>query len=195
MTEPSNRIQDLPLVRDFHRYHGSLSDHQLPAARDRYEYLYKRRDELFDKVRNGMLVLNSASLLAVLTAINNEQVLKGKFGVTVTELAMAACAFALGLVLAAAGFFLEANRTQHEVALQFGRLICQMQLHSILDSRLTEESEEQFREIMQSVHELPPADFKYSLVALVATHSAGGLWVGGIALLVWKMSSVIGWTH
>ena len=65
MSEQPQSDQKPPLMSDVRRYLNSTNRHQLSIAETRYEYLLQRRDQLFDKVRNGLLALNSASLLAV----------------------------------------------------------------------------------------------------------------------------------
>jgi hypothetical protein len=182
-----------PLMSDVRRYLDSTNKHQLSIAETRYEYLLQRRDQLFDKVRNGLLALNSASLLAVLTALGNPTVSSGKFGLSVNDLAAAACAFAVCLILACVGFWIETNRMQGEVATQFDRMLRHQNLRGMLDSTFTAEHDAQCHEAMKEVHKLPPKDFGHSKFEIIVTNTAGGIWIGGMAVLIMRVGALIHW--
>ena len=156
------RAESPPLLRDFYRFQASVNEFELPLARAKYEYLCNRRDSLFDKVRTGAIVLNAASLTAVIAALGNPTVAEGKFALSTTDLAFSACAFITGLISGALGFWLEANRSHEELAKQFGRTSIQMNMRGFLDSAATDETQESLGKQIKESGEIPIQDFNIS---------------------------------
>ena len=184
---------ELPKVRDVQCYLDSVNKFELPLAQHRYEYLRERRDLLFDKLRTGSIVLNAAALTAVLTALGNPAVAKGKFGLDISTLAFSSVCYLTGLILGVIGYWIEAQRTQGELATQFDRMSRQMRLRGHLDNTYTESNSASAKEAMTEVHELPQRDFGYSWTATLATNCAGGAWIGGTVAVLWKLNVLITW--
>ena len=181
------------LVCDEQRYTDSLSRHQLSAARARYEYLLGRRDKLQDQLRVGALAINAASLLGVFTALGTDIVAQAKFGVSVSDLAYSAACFILGTIMAGMGAVIESWRAPGEAAEQFDRLSREENLRASLDSELNDETRVRFKTQRDHLHELPPADFNYSLPATWATNLAYGAWLAGMILPLWRLGALIKW--
>lgn len=182
---------ELPKVRDVQCYLDSVNEFELALAERRYEYLHSRRDTLFDKLRTGSIVLNAASLTAVLTALGNPTVAKGKFGLDISTLASSSAFFILGLILGVVAFWIEAQRTQGELATQYDRMSRQMRLRGALANPYTESNGAAVSDAMTKVHELPTKDFNYSRIEALATNCAGGAWIGGTCGILWKLAGLI----
>lgn len=181
------------LVRDAFRFLSSANEHQLELAKARYTYAYARRDAAFDKLRYGLVLLTTASLLAVLTALGNDTVRSGKFGLTIADLAFSASAFALGSILAAVAIWHENIRMQGELSDHFVRLSRYEDLRAILDSELTKESVARCEELMAAAHKVPPRDFEHSKLEVYATNWAGATWIAGVSVVIWRVASLIDW--
>jgi len=181
------------LVRDEQRYSDSLSRHQLPAARTRYEYLLERRDKIQDQLRIGAMAINAASLLGVFTALGTDVVSQAKFGVSVSDLAYSAACFILGTISAGVGAVIESWRVPAVAAEQFDRLSREESLRASLDNELNDQNRTHFKTQMDRLHELPPADFGYSLPATWATNLAYGAWLAGMLLPLWRLGTLIKW--
>ncbi|EKU74618.1 hypothetical protein HMPREF9718_02146 [Sphingobium yanoikuyae ATCC 51230] len=187
---------DFPrLVRDEQRYSDSLSKSHLPAARARYDYLLERRDKIQDQLRIGAMAVNAASLLGVLTALGTNLVSQSKFGVSISDLAYSAACFMLGTILAGAGAVIESWRVPGEAAEQFDRLSREESLRASLDTELNDLNRAQFIDQRDYLHELPPADFGYSLPAAWATTFAYGAWLAGMIMPLWRLSAMIKWLN
>lgn len=182
-----------PLLKDVFRYQAGVNAFELQLAKAKYEYLCSRRDNLFDKVRTGSIVLNAASLTAVLTALGNPVVAQGRFGLSTTVLAFSASAFIIGVVSGALGFWFEANRSHKELALQFERMSIQMNMHGFLESPETDNSVELLGQQISLSGEKPIQDFDISHAALIATNIAGGAWIAGALLPLWRIGSLVSW--
>lgn len=181
------------LVCEEQRYTDSLSKHHLPAARARYDYLIERRDKIQDQLRIGALAVNAASVLGIFTALGTNVVAQAKFGVSVSDLAFSAACFMLGIILAGTGAVFESWRVPGEAAEQFDRLCREENLRASLDTELTDQNREHFVKQRERLHELPPADFGYSLPAIWATNLAYGAWLAGMILPLWRLSALIKW--
>lgn len=180
-------------VKDIYKFHAAISESQLPASRARYEYLLTRKDQISDRIRSGSIVLNAASLVGVFTALSTEAIAKGAFGITVPDLAFSACCFIIGLIGGVLGIVFESYRLPNEAAEQFDRLSRQENYNGTLNQIFTPENEENFRARMEDLHALPPRDFGFSLPSSLSVNFAGGAWIAGMLLPLWKVGSLIEW--
>lgn len=190
---PATEIEkrNVPLLKEIFRFQAGVNEFELPLARAKYEYLCNRRDSLFDKVRTGAIVLNAASLTATLTALGNPAVALGKFALSSADLAFSACAFIVGLIAGVMGFWIETNRSHAELAQQFGRMSAQMNMKGFLESEATEAFEIKIGEQISEFEKNPIQDFNISVWALIATNLAGGAWVAGSLLPLFRLGSLI----
>lgn len=181
------------LVRDVQAYLDSTVNSRLPRSAARYDYLLQRRDQTNDRIRTGLIVLNSASLLGVLTALGTDVIAEERFAIGISDLVFSACCFILGAIFAASAVMVESWRLPEEAAEQFDRLSRDEALRAALDNHLTEANLDSCRDRMQDVHQLPPADFQYSPSAMWLANMAGGSWLAGLVLPLWKIASLIVW--
>ena len=181
------------LVRDLQRYVDSVAKSQLPVAQAHYAYLLERKDRSNDRIRTGLIVINSASLLGVLTALGTEAISSQQFGIGIGDLAFSASAFILGTMLAAAAVMVDSWRLPEEAAVQYDRVSRQENLRAALDTELNEDNLVNFRLRMEDVHALPQKDFEYSPIATVLTNFAGGAWLAGTTLPLFKIGALIDW--
>lgn len=182
-----------PLLRDIFRYNDAFSENETRLVASRYDYLLNRRDQFQDRVRNGTLILNSVSLLGVLTALGTDMIGAGKFGVTISDLAFAAAAFILGLILGVAGMYAENLRLPGEAARQYDRLARQMRQRAILNEVANERNVELHKGLMDEVHAMPQSDFEVSHWSLAFTNFSAGAWLAGVALPLFSIISLIEW--
>lgn len=181
------------LVRDLFRFSDSVSSHRLQAARARYQYLLERKDRTSDHIRTGLILLNAASLLGVLTALGTDVVAQDRFGIRVSDMAYSACCFMLGMIAAGLSVMIDSWRLPGEAATQFDRVSREENYRGVLDSESSEKNVALLGERMEEVHALPPADFGFSHAANITLNLAGGAWLAGILLPLWRVGSLIAW--
>jgi hypothetical protein len=180
-----------PLVRDVFRYHASISESQLPAARSRYDYLIARRDQINDRIRTGSLALNAASLVGVFTALSTSSIADGRFGISLVDLGYSAFCFMCGLIGSVLGIVFDSYRLDIEAAEQFDRLSRQERYRGALDAVLTKDAEDFLEESMNEVNQLPPQDFRQSLPSILAINFSGGAWIMGMLLPLWEVAKFL----
>jgi len=191
--DPLEKLLRRPLIREMFRHANSLSENSLTAAEARYDYLIERRDRSNDRIRTGLIILNSASLLGVLTALGTDAIAAERFGIGITDLALSASTFILGTMLAATAVMIESWRLPSEAALQFDRLTREKLLRASLDVHLDEKGVTYFEERLASLHELPPKDFEFSRTANWLTNVAGGVWLAGMAIPLYRIGGLVDW--
>lgn len=181
------------LVKDAQRFLASTTASRLHAAQNRYDYLIERRDRMNDRVRTGLILLNSASLLGVLTALGTELIATAEFGIDVADLAFSASCFITGSILAAAALMWETWTVAPQAAKQFDRLSRLENLQGTLDLELSGNSLDDCRKRMNEVHALPPEDFAFSHLANWLGNFAAGAWLAGMSLPLIRIASLIDW--
>lgn len=185
-----------PRLRDAYRYNDSFNAMEVATADRRFEQLIERRERLIERSRFGILALNGASAVGILSSY---QRLHSELGIDPRS---ALVFFAVGMVLALVSIHFETIFVGNRAAHMFGHLSLLRRIRATLDDHLTERNETKFGEQLEDLEERSnrdsltrielddskdglPNDFAYSPIALITLNFAGGAWIGGIlAVLV-----------
>ena len=182
-------------LRDAYPYNDSFNAMEVSTADRRFEQLIERRERLIERSRFGILALNGASTIGVLSTYRE---MRPELDI---DPRFALMFFAGGMILALMSIFLETNFVGHRAAQMFGHLSSLRRMRATLDDYLTEKSEkrlgEQFEEIAErskrgSITKIElddskdglPSDFAYSPAALIALNFAGGAWISGVLIML-----------
>lgn len=183
-----------PRLRDAFPYNDSFNAMEVATADRRFEQLIERRERLIERSRFGILALNGASVIGVLSSYESLRALAG------TEPRFALAFFVAGMVFALLSIHFETNFVGSRAAHMFGHLSRLRRIRSTLDDRLTNETadrlDEQLREIevrssrqslaikLDETKDGLPNDFAFSPLAMLSFNFAGGAWIGGVGLLL-----------
>lgn len=184
-----------PRLRDAYPYNDSFNAMEVATADRRFEQLIERRERLIERSRFGILALNGASAIGILSSY---QGLQSQLGMDPrTALAF----FAVGMILALVSIHFETIFVGNRAAHMFGHLSELRTIRATLDGHLTEQGEDSLQQQLGDMRERSerdsvtkielddskdglPNDFAYSPAALITLNFAGGAWIGGI-LAVW----------
>lgn len=100
---------------------AAIADANLAIDREAYERIIKRRDDVGDKLRFGVITLNAGSLLALLSALGGDGNAAQWLGFTKDNAALSAAAFVAGLVLSSVAIIIEQNRATREAGDAYAR--------------------------------------------------------------------------
>ncbi len=192
MTDPN------PRLRDAYPYNDIFNAMELATADRRFEQLIERRESLIERSRFGILALNGASTIGILSSY---QGLRSELGIDPRSALML---FAVGMILALLSIFFEINFVGSRAAHMFGHLSLLRRTRATLDDHLTERSEKRFEEQLKQLEERSernsitkielddskdglPNDFAYSPAALITLNFAAGAWVGGVLAMLFAL--------
>ena len=184
----------IPRLRDAYPGNDSFNAMELATADRRFEQLIERRERLIERSRFGVLALNGASTVGLISSYQG--VKSAGF-----EPSSALVFFAVGMILALLSIFFETLFVGARAAHMFGHLSSLRSIRATLDDRLTERGEKILAEQLQAMGERAeresitkielddakdglPNDFAYSPLALVTLHSAAGAWIGGVLAML-----------
>lgn len=182
-------------LRDAYPYNDSFNAMEVATADRRFEQLIERRERLIERSRFGILALNGASTIGILSTYRE---LRPEVGI---DLRYALMFFAGGMILALLSIFFETNFVGHRAAQMFGYLSFLRRTRATLDDYLTEKTEKRLGEQLDEMEERSkrgsitkielddskdglPSDFAYSPAALIALNFAGGAWIGGVLTML-----------
>ena len=182
-------------LRDAYPYNDSFNAMEVATADRRFEQLIERRERLIERSRFGILALNGASAIGILSTY---QGLRSELGI---DPRFALMFFAGGMISALLSIFFETNFVGSRAAQMFGHLSSLRRMRATLDDYLTEKSEKRFGEQLEVVEERSkrgpitkielddskdglPSDFAYSPAALIALNFAGGAWISGVLAML-----------
>lgn len=189
MSDPDLRL------RDAYPYNDSFNAMEVATADRRFEQLVERREKLIERSRFGVLALNGASTIGVLS---NYEGLRSELGV---DPRIALTFFTTGMILSVVSIFFETNFLASRAAQAFGHLSSLRAMRATLDDRLTEVTEKRLgqqlnemkaRSARGSVTKIElevektglPNDFAYSPAALIALNFGAGAWTGGVVTMM-----------
>jgi len=182
-------------LRDAYPYNDSFNSMEVATADRRFEQLIERKERLIERSRFGILALNGASTIGILSTYGG---LRSELGI---DPRFALVFFAGGMISALLSIFFETNFVGSRAAHAFGHLSSLRRIRATLDDHLTERSEERFGEQVEEMEERSkrgsitkielddskdglPNDFAYSPTALFALNFAGGAWIGGVLAIL-----------
>jgi hypothetical protein len=192
MSDPNRRL------RDAYPYNDSFNAMELATADRRFEQLIDRRERLIERSRFGILALNGASTIGILSSY---QGLRSELHIDPRS---ALVFFAVGMILALFSIFFETNFVGTRAAHMFGHLSLLRRMRATLDNDLTESNQESFHKQLNELGERSgrdsltkielddskdglPNDFAYSPVALATLNCAAGAWIGGVLAMLYVL--------
>lgn len=187
-----------PRLRDAYPFNDSFNAMEVATADRRFEQLIERRERLIERSRFGILALNGASTIGILSTYEG---LRSELGM---DPRFALVFFAVGMILALLSIFFETIFVGNRAAHMFGHLSSLRAIRATLDDRLTETSEKRLGEQLGRLEDLSkrgsntkihldeskdglPSDFAYSPKALVTMNFAAGAWVGGVLAMLYAV--------
>ena len=185
-------------LRDAYPYNDSFNAMEVTTADRRFEQLIERRERLIERSRFGILALNGASTIGILSSY---QGMRSELGFDPRS---ALVFFAVGMILALISIFVETNFVGTRAAHMFRHLSALRRIRATLDNHMTEHSEKIFGEQLKQLEERAardsvtkielddskdglPNDFAYSPVALTTLIFAGGAWIGGVLAMLYAL--------
>jgi hypothetical protein len=188
MSDPKQRL------RDVYPYNDSFNAMEVATADRRFEQLIERRERLIERSRFGVLALNGASAIGILS---NYSDLRSAIG---HEPQVALVFFASGMILGLFSIFTETSFVGYRAAQMFGHLSALRHLRATLDNHYNEQSERLFAEQLNELGERAkretsgiklddtkdslPNDFAYSPTALSTLNASGAAWMGGVIAMI-----------
>ena len=190
----SRMADDPPRVRDLYRYNDSSNSMDLAATDRRFEQLLERRDRLIERSRFGLLALNGASIIGIISSFDK---LKATAGMD-PRFPMAF--FVVGMILAIVSIYFETQFTNARSAHTFVHLSRLRTIRSTLDDSLNDEASQRLSDQLKAMSVISkregsditldddrdglPNDFAFSQAALVTLNFAGGAWIGGVTAMI-----------
>lgn len=184
----------IPRLRDAYRYIDSFNAMELATADRRFEQLIERKERLIERSRFGILALNGASAIGILS---NYQGLRSELGI---DPRTALIFFAVGMILALVSIHFETIFVGNRAAHMFGHLSLLRRIRATLDNDLADECEKKLDEQLKELEERSeresikielddskdglPNDFAYSPVALSTLSFSGGAWIAGVVAVL-----------
>lgn len=154
-------------------------------------YHLKRRDDISDKIRFGLVGLNGASILALLSALGGSGEAAKWLGFTPVTSVISALCFTTGLVLAGRSIFSAQIIAINEAGDASARASNIGGLIALYEGANTQDNYEELRRTADDYHKLPVTGFKYSTWDTSFRHFAALSWFLGIAL---PLFSALDWS-
>ena len=169
---------------------AAMFDSDVDHYARRFEYLANRRDQLLDKLRFGVLGLNGASIIALMSALGGKGSAATWLGFTEQTAQASAAAFIAGAIAAGVAITLEANLHRTEAGDCEARRSTAIRLNALYKAKLNAKNFDQAGAVMKEYHALPLVDFQFSKAAIVFQNCAAGAWLFGVLM---PLSSLLGW--
>ena len=164
-------------------YYAKEAD--LAAAR--FSYLVERRDQLQEKLRMGVLALNGASLIGLLSALGGEGQAAIWLGFTSENAKYSAASLAGLLIAAGISAIVQSNLFTKEAGDANTRRSQASWLTSFHAAEATEANWDKLELLADEFGNAPIVDFQYSLAAIILQNLAGGAWLAGILIPMWQV--------
>lgn len=176
-----HRLADAPRVESAFPELAELNRHDRDLALADFRYLLERRDKLTERIRFGLLTLNGASLLALLSALGGSGQAATWLGFTRENAIYSATAFTAGLFLAGSAVWAQQNWYTEEVGDASKRVRTLARTSAQFRRPLTKRNVDQVGKHIDEVGDLPLVGFQYSFWAILAQNAAASAWFIGIA--------------
>ncbi len=162
----------------------NLAMHQfeLEAAEAELQYFLRRRDETSDKIRFGLIALNGASIIALLSALGGGGTAANWLGFNDQNALWSALLFVIGLASAGHSINTQQNLSTKESGDASARAQTLRRLVSLYEEEKTHERLENYSKTLAQFHGLPLTGFQFSHRAILAQHVSGGAWLAGILI-------------
>lgn len=162
----------------------NLAMHQfdLAAAENELQYFIRRRDEANEKLRFGLVGLNGASLVALLSALGGRGSAATWLGFTPQNALFSALLFVAGLMLAGYSINTQQNLSTTESGDASARVQTLRRLVALYEQDNTQANNDRYGETLAEYHKLPLTGFQFSSWAITAQHFSGGVWLAGILI-------------
>ena len=184
-----------PRLRDVYPYNDSFNAMEVATADRRIEQQIERRERLIERSRFGILALNGASAIGILSSY------LGLWLELSLDPRSALVFFAVGMILALLSIHFETIFVGNRAAHMYGHLSSLRRIRATLDNHLTESSEKRLGEQLKELEERSeresitkielddsidglPNDFAYSPLALTTLNFAAGAWIGGVLAML-----------
>lgn len=175
-------MPDEPTIEEFDAVNAAMFAADQELATRRYEYLISRRDQSLEKLRFGLLALNGASLIALISALGGDGTAATWLGFNADRARYSAAAFIIGAVCGGISILIESNLQRVEAGDAMARHSTLNRLTALYSAKFTKENYDRVGPVMEEYHNLPLIDFRYSIPAIVALNASAGAWLFGVAM-------------
>ncbi|MFN4095490.1 MAG: hypothetical protein ACK4GG_01825 [Sphingomonas sp.] len=175
-------MSDEPTIAEFDPVNAALFAADQELATRRYEYLISRRDQSLEKLRFGLLALNGASLVALISALGGDGTAATWLGFDADRARYSAAAFILGTVCGGVSIIVESNLQRVEAGDAVARQSTLNRLTALYSAKFTKGNYDRVGPVMEEYHKLPLVDFRYSIPALISLNASAGAWLFGVAM-------------
>ncbi|MDB5704451.1 MAG: hypothetical protein JWN66_1567 [Sphingomonas bacterium] len=174
MAEPLSIREKIPAA-------AALAENNLAIDRQAYERLVARRDDVNDKIRFGVIALNSGSLLALLSALGGSGQAAKWLGFDQLTAQFSASAFVTGLIASMAAVIVQQNHSNIEAGDALARTMAAARLLGLYESR-DENAHLAWQKALDDYSTAPLVNFRYSKLAIALQNAGQGAWLAGILL-------------
>lgn len=143
-------------------------------------YFMARRDQAIEKVRFGLVALNGASIVALISTLGGNGDVAKWFGFTPVITVYSAISFAIGAVLAGHSLNAQTNDYTLETGDAWARWSKLNTLLSLYANEADKQAIDQYSVALSEYHNLELVGFQGGKQARWAQHFAAGAWMNGI---------------
>ena len=176
-----------PTLAEVNPVNATYYAKEADLAAARFSYLVERRDQLHEKLRMGILALNGASLIGLLSALGGEGKAASWLGFTSENAKYSVAFFAGGIIAAGISAIVQANLFTNEAGDANTRRSQASWLASFHAAEASEANWNKLESLAEEFGKAPIVDFQYSLAAIILQNLAGGAWLAGILIPMWEV--------
>lgn len=187
---PVLKLAKLPALREIYRVNATLADEDLYIATRRYEQALDRRDKLRERTRFGLLALNAASLVALLSSLGSPWATK--LQIDEADIAQSVFFFLVGLIGGAIAIWWSGITATRDAATDFEDLLEVRQRKADYDGAATPDAEKKLVNRPAPKWKIPP-DYRWSKIDNLLTNLAGSAWLCAVGGIAWKVAQHVEW--
>jgi len=187
---PSLKLAELPALREIYRANATFADEEFSRTTRRYEQSVERRDKLRERTRFGLLALNAASFVALLSSLGSQWVTK--LPIDEADIAQIMLCFLVGLMARAIAIWWSGITATRDAVSDFENLLEVLQRKAEYDGAATADAEEKLVNRPAPEWKIPP-DYRWSKIDNLLTNLAGATWLSAVGGIAWKVAQHVEW--
>lgn len=170
--------------RDTHPAATAIAESNLAADTASFTRIIQRRNELGDKIRFGVIALNSGSLLAMAALMGAKDGATNWMNVDVADARYSAAFFIVGMIGASLAPWLDHLKLTGEAADAFTRMSLARDVSMLQATQVSDENAASRDAAFENYWSAPLVDFQASIPAIWAQNVGVAGWLGGASLVV-----------
>lgn len=177
--------------RDTHPAATAIAESNLAADTASFARIIQRRNELGDKIRFGVIALNSGSLLAMAALMGTKDGTANWMNVDVSDARYSAAFFIVGMIGASLAPWLDHLKLIGETADAFTRMSLARDVSTLQATVVSDENAARRAATFEDYLAAPLVDFQSSMPAIWAQNVGVGGWLGGAFLIVGHLLGIL----